>query len=330
MAGENRPLSEVLGTAKELALIEAQVETSLENNHHADNPPDTGENINSSGANEKDISTLAKALPGDQYSESIPIKEDTHSGAVIEYESTQFWNHPFRVRTHPNSPAVGATTPTHMDECPVTAKYDPGNIPGLNNMRVGAQYHASIPPIAVQYPAATYSIPQHFNSGEVAGAPQFPISRHSISGQFILGQAAGAASSQFLTSTCSASGQFILSQAAGAATGTSGGPVRRATCSSCHEFGHRVDACPYLPCKYCANMGHVGRDCLTVFRYRKRLGKCSFCKEPGHRRDMCPSRPCKYCGAMGHVGTACPSMAEERTERKRKVGAWRQDQYVAR
>lgn len=308
-----------------MALIEGQVETSLKNNHHADYPPITGGNINSSGANEKDVSTLAKALDGDQGSKSIPIKEDTHIGAVIEYESTQLWDHPFRVRTHPNSLAVGATTPTHMDECPITAKYDPGSIPGLNNMRVGLQYHASIPPIA-QYPAATYSIPQHFNSGEVADAPQFPIPRHSIPGQFIPGQAAGAPSPQFLTPTCSAPGQLILTQAAGAATGTSRVPVRRATCSSCYEFGHRVDACPCLPCKYCANMGHIGRDCLSSFKHRKRLGKCSFCKEPGHRRDVCLSRPCKYCGAIGHVGTACPVMAEKRTERKRKVHSWRQDQ----
>lgn len=141
--------------------------------------------------------------------------------------------------------------------------------------------------------ASGYSIPPQLNPGEVAGAPQFPILGHSIPGQFIPGQAAGAA------------------------TGTSGGPVRRRKCSSCREPYHHVETCPHLPCKYCAKMGHLGRNCPTIVNNRTRVATCSICKEPGHQRYECPSRPCRYC-------RACGILAAKRAERMRKADAWRQ------
>lgn len=272
--------------------------------HHADNPPNTGENTTSSGANEEYVTTSAKTLNGDQDSESIPIKENTHIGAVNIYEATQFWEYPI-LRIHPNSPAVGATIPTHMDGGPIPAKQDPGNIPGVNNLHVGVHYHASTPPTGIQNPAATYSIPQQFNPGEVAGAPRFPmprVPRHSIPERFIPGQAAGAA------------------------TGTSGRPVRRFTCSFCHELGHRVDGCLHLPCKRCGNMGHIVRTCPIFSRDLKWVAKCSICKEPGHRRDECPSRPCRYCAIMGHVGKDCLNIVARLAVQERKADARRQAQ----
>lgn len=285
--------------------------------HHADNPPSASENTKFSGDNEKNV-TSAKTLCNDQDSESPPIKENTHIGAVNEYEATKLWEYPILAhRIDPNSPAVGATTPTHMD---------PGNIPGVNNIHVGVQNHVSIPPTAIQYSAATYSIPQQFNPGEVAGAPRFPIPRHSIPGEFTPGQTAGAAASQFPTPTSSIPEQLIPSQASGVATGKSSISVRRPTCSFCQELGHRVDFCPFLPCKHCTNMGHVGKDCPTLLRNSKWVTSCSLCEKPCHRRHECPSRPCRYCAVMGHVGRTCPIMTEKRAERKRKADAWRQAQ----
>lgn len=317
MAEENRPTPEALDTAKELTLIEAKGETFPMDSHRADNPPSATENTKFAGANEK-IVTSANTLHDDQDSENIPIKENTHIGVANEYEATQFLEYPMLVHgNHPNSPAVGATTPTHMD---------PGNIPGVNNIHVGVQNHASIPPTAIQYPAATYSIPQQFNPGEVAGAPRFPMPGHSIPGQFIPGQTPGAAAPQFLTPTSSIPEQPIPSQASGADTGSSSSSVRRAICHFCQELGHRVDVCPFLPCKHCTNMGHVGRNCPTLLRNRKWVAKCSLCEKPCHRRHECPSRPCRYCAVMGHVGRACPIMTEKRAERKRKADAWRQAQ----
>ena len=320
MAEENRSTPEALDTAKELTLIEAIVETSPMDSHHADNPPSASENTKFSGANEKNA-TSAKTLYDDQNSESIQIKENTHIGAANEYEATQLAEYPTLVhRIHPNSPAVGATTPTHMDS---------GNIPGANNIHNEVQNHASIPPTAIQHSAATYSIPQQFNPGEVAGEPRFSMPGHSIPGQFIPDQTAGAVAPQFPTTTSSTPEQFIPSQASGIATEKSSSSIRRATCSFCQELGHRVDGCPFLPCKHCTNMGHVGRNCPTLLRNRNCrnwVAKCAMCEKPCHRRHECPSRPCRYCAVMGHVGRTCPIMTEKRTERKRKADAWRQAQ----
>lgn len=345
MAEENRSTPEGLVMAKELTLIEARVKRFSMESHQADNNGQTSASGNSkfSGANDEENSIRsAKSLYDGQDSESMPMKEGENiyigTAADKEYEASPFWQYPFLVHgVQPNRSAVRPTTQTH--------DMDLGNnnkIPGVNNIPVGVHVHdhtsSTPPPTAIQYSATTYSIPQHFNPGEVAGTPEFPMPRHSMPGQFIIpGQTAGAAAAPQDPTPASSS---ILPEllpipvpdkasdgtAAAGATGTSKRKrVReRLACAFCQELGHLVDNCPFLPCKHCNNMGHIGKNCLTLPRRGKCVAKCSLCEKPSHRRHECPSRPCRYCGVMGHVGRACPIMTEKRLERKRKADAWRQ------
>lgn len=330
-----------------MTLIQAKVKTfSMDSRDHADDIlPSANENNSISG----------EALYDDQDSDSseemAPIKKNTNiGGGANEYEESQlFGEYPILAHhwLHPHSPAVGATTQNQMDssnDIPVGVN----NIPGVG---VVQNHAASILPTAIQYSAATYSIfpqQQQLSSGEVvAGASQFPIPGHSnIPGQFFIPgpgqQTADAATIPQLPTLASSIPEqqpILPSNASGAAAAAEdtapakkkrNREARRASCIFCQEIGHRVDYCPFLPCKICANMGHIGKNCPTVTlpRSRKAIGKrnCRLCcknEEPNHRQLECPFRPCRYCAVMGHVGRACPIMTEKRIERKRKAEAWR-------
>lgn len=336
-----------------MALIEARVKDfSMDSRHHADDilpSASVSENTKlfATSANKKNIIS-AEALYKDQNSDSLevipPIKKNIIiGGGATECEASQLTGeYPILAHhgLHPNSPAAaGATTQNQIDSS--------NNIPGFGALQ---NHAASIVPTAIQFSAAPYSTSpqqqqQQFNSSEVlADAYQFPIPGHSnIPGQFFIPapgqQTADAATiAQVPTLASSIPDQEPIPPSNSSGASADSAPAkkkrtreaRRASCIFCQEIGHRVDFCPFLPCKICANMGHIGKNCptVTILRGRKSEGKknCLLCckkQEPNHRWLECPYRPCRYCTVMGHVGRACPIMIKKRIERKRKAKAWR-------